>query len=172
MVSIFDVILILILGGFFFYGFFFGFIKIVGNVVGVFIGAWAATHYYTQAYEWSKWLYFGHENLGKVISFIIVLTLVSRLVGLLFMLLQKVFDILSIVPFLKGINKLAGGFFGLAEGVITLGLIIYVASRYSIITSFFGAQLAASQIAPFLAKAIEFLTPLFPEALKLLKSLI
>jgi len=172
MVSIFDVVLILFLGGFVFYGLFKGLIKLLGDVIGLIVGAWAASHYYLVAYNWLKWLYFGQENLGKVISFVIVLLVAIRLVGWLFILLQKVFDIMSIIPFLKSINKLAGGILGLIEGISVLGLIIYMASRYSFVTSFFGAQLASSQIAPLLAQAVSILTPLFPTALKMLQSLI
>ena len=172
MVSIFDVVLILFLGGFVFYGLFKGLIKLLGDVIGLIVGAWAASHYYLVAYNWLKWLYFGQENLGKVISFVIVLLVAIRLVGWLFILLQKVFDIMSIIPFLKSINKLAGGILGLIEGISVLGLIIYMASRYSFVTSFFGAQLASSQIAPLLAQAVSILTPLFPTALKMLQSII
>ena len=172
MVSIFDVILILFLGGFVFYGLFKGLIKLLGDIIGLIVGAWAASHYYLVAYDWLKWLYFGRENLGKVISFVIVLLVAIRLVSWLFILLQKVFDIMSIIPFLKSINKLAGGILGLIEGISVLGLIIYMASRYSFVTSFFGAQLASSQVAPLLAKAVNILTPLFPAALKMLQSLI
>jgi uncharacterized membrane protein required for colicin V production len=172
MVSIFDVVLILILGGFVFYGLFTGLIKMVGYIIGYFAGVWVAAHYYTQAYEWLKWLYFGHENVGKVITFIIVMTVVSRVVGLLFSLIQKVYDVLTIIPFLKSINKLAGGVLGLVEGCLTLGVVIYVGSRYSIVSSFFGSQLTGSQIAPLLNQAIGFVTPLFPQALQILKSLI
>ncbi len=172
MIPIIDVIILLFLAGFVFYGLFFGLIKMVGYLVGLVVGAWVASHYYLVFYEWFKWLFFGHENVGKVISFIIVLAIVSRLVGIGFYLLEKLFNILSIIPFIKGINKLAGGIFGFIEGTFTFGLIIYVASRYTFIDSFLGKQLSVSKISPLLMKLINFMTPLFPEALKTLKSII
>lgn len=172
MVPIIDVILILFLAGFVFYGLFFGLIKMVGYVAGMVIGAWAASHFYLIFYEWFKWLFFGHDNVGKVISFIIVLTIVSRLVGIAFYLIEKIFNIIAIIPFLKGINKIAGAIFGFIEGTFTFGLIIYVASRYTLINSFLGEQLSVSKIAPFLMRLVNILTPLFPEALRALKSIV
>lgn len=172
MIPIIDVVILLFLAGFVFYGLFFGLIKMVGYLVGLIVGAWVASHYYLAFYGWFKWLFFGHENVGKVISFIIVLAIVSRLVGIGFYLLEKIFNILSVIPFIKGINKLAGGLFGFIEGTFTFGLIIYVASRYTFIDSFLGKQLSVSKISPLLMKLINIMTPLFPEALKTLKSII
>jgi hypothetical protein len=100
------------------------------------------------------------------------LIVVNRLVSLLFSLIQKVYDILSIIPFLKTINKFAGGILGLTKGTLSLGSIIYVTSRYSIVNTFLGDQLTSSRVAPLLNRAIGIITPLFPEALRILKSLI
>jgi len=172
MVPIIDVIIILFLAGFVFYGLFFGLIKMAGYLAGLIIGAWAASHFYLIFYEWFKWLFFGHENVGKVISFILVLTIVSRLVGMGFYLIEKIFNVLAIIPFLKGINKITGAVFGFIEGTFTFGLIIYVASRYTFIDTFLGQQLSVSKISPLLMKLVNILTPLFPEALKVLKSIV
>ena len=57
-------------------------------------------------------------------------------------------------------------------GGLILGLILYVASRYAIIGHFVGNWIADSQIAPFLVKFAGVLTPLLPEMLKKLKSII
>lgn len=172
MVPIIDVIIILFLAGFVFYGLFFGFIKMIGYLVGLIAGSWVASHFYLIFYQWFKWLFFGYENVGKVISFIIVLVIVSRLVGIGFYLIEKIFNVISIIPFVKGINKILGAVFGLIEGTFTFGLIIYVASRYAFVDTFLGKQLSTSVISPLLMKLVNILTPLFPEALKMLKSII
>ena len=169
---IIDVIILIFLSGFVFYGLFFGFIKMIGYLAGLLIGAWVASHYYLLAYEWLKWLFFGHENLGKVISFIIVLTIVSRLIGFGFYVVEKIFKIVSIIPFVKSIDRLLGALFGFIEGVLTFGLIIYIASRYTFIETFLGQQLSDSKIAPILLKIVSLINPLFPETLKMLRSII
>jgi membrane protein required for colicin V production len=170
--SIFDVILIVILAGFTFYGLFFGLIRTIGSIVGVVAGAYVASHYYLNAFAWAQDLFFGYNNLGKVITFIVVFSLVNRLVGFLFSLLDKTFSILSIIPFLKTINRLAGAALGFVEGGLILGLILFVASRYAFIGNWFGDWMVGSQVVPFLIHFNNVLMPLLPNALKNLSSLI
>ena len=169
---IFDVILLIILAGFVFYGLFFGLIKTLGSLVGVIAGAFVASHFYLTAFNFSENLFFGYNNLGKVISFIVLFTLVNRLVCLIFSILDKTFHFISIIPFLKTINRLAGAIFGFIEGCLVLGLILYVVARYSFIESLFGGWISNSEMAPFLVKFANVLLPLLPEMLKRLKSLV
>ena len=170
--GIFDIILLLILAGFVFYGLFFGLIKTLGSLAGVVVGAWAASHFYLQVFEWAKDLSFGYENLGKIVAFIIIFTVVNRLTNLIFSILDKAFDFLTIIPFLKTINRLAGAVLGLVEGALVLGLILYMAVRYTPLGTWFGRILVDSQIAPRLLSFTEILTPFFPEILEKLQSLI
>ena len=170
--TIFDVILLIILAGFVFYGLFFGLIKTVGNLAGVIVGAFIASRFYIPVFYWAEDLFFGYENLGKVITFIVLFTIVNRIVGLVFALIDKSFGLISIIPFLKTINRLGGAVLGFVMGGLILGLILYVASRYAIIGYFAGDMIANSQIAPFLVKFAGILTPLLPEMLKKLKSII
>lgn len=169
---IFDTILLIALAGFIFYGLFFGLIRTLGSLVGVVIGAWLASHFYLSVFEWVGNLFFGFDNLGKVIVFIILFTLFNRLIGFGFSILDKTFNIISVIPFLKTINRLAGAILGFLEGGLVLGLILYVAARYSFMPSFFGEWLTNSQIAPFLLKFANVLLPLLPDMLKKLQSLI
>ena len=169
---IFDAILLLILAGFVFYGLFFGLIRTAGSLVGVIIGAWAAGQWYLNFYTWTENLFFGHANLGKVISFIIVFVLVNRLVGLVFVILDKFFHLISIIPFLKTINRLTGAIFGFIEGGLVLGLLLYVSARYTLVGHWTADLMAGSKIAPFLLKFTDILTPLLPELLKQLQSII
>lgn len=170
--AIFDTILLIILAGFIFYGLFSGLIRVLGSLVGIVVGAWVASHFYLQAFAWVEELAFGFNNLGKVIVFIILFSLVNRLTALIFSILNRVFDIISIIPFLKTINRLAGAILGFIEGGLILGLILYVAVRYSVIGNFFGDWLVNSEIAPRLIKFANVLAPLLPEVLKKLQSLI
>ena len=107
-----------------------------------------------------------------MLIFILVFSLINRLVGFAFYLLDRAFNILSIIPFLKTINRLGGLVLGFLTGSLTLGLILYVASKYSFLESWFGQWLSHSQVAPALIKFAGFLMPLLPEFLKKLQSLI
>ncbi|MDD5031772.1 MAG: CvpA family protein [Patescibacteria group bacterium] len=170
--GIFDIILLIILAGFVFYGLFFGLIRTLGSLVGVIVGAWLASRFYLEVFSWVKDLAFGFNNLGKVVVFIILFALINRLVCFIFVILDRTFDIISIIPFLKTINRLAGAFLGLLMGGLILGLILYVAARYAVLGNFFGNCLANSEVAPRLIKFAGVLTPLLPEVLKKLQSLI
>jgi hypothetical protein len=69
------------------------------------VGAWLASRWYIIVFEWAENLFFGYDNLGKVLTFIILFTLINRLVGFAFALIDKTFRLLSIIPFLKTINR-------------------------------------------------------------------
>ncbi len=170
--SIFDTILIVILSFFVFYGFFFGFFRVVGSLFGLVVGSFIASRYYLQFYEWINWAFGSYENLGKVASFIILFSIINRLTGFAFFILDKAFSIFSILPFAKITNRITGALLALAEGILILGLFIYVSAKYSFVGQAFGNALLASQIAPFLSNANKILFPSLPEVLKAIKSLI
>lgn len=169
--NIFDSVLIFIVFAFTVYGFLKGIIKTAGELAGSLIGIYIAGHYFGVFYEWTKSLYLGHENVGYVISFFLLLFLVKKFISLLVIIIDKFFDILSIIPFFGLINHLAGAIFGFITINIVLGMLIYMASRYSL---GFAADklLVNSYIANLLLKFAEFISPLLPEILRGLHSLL
>ncbi|MCX6795636.1 MAG: CvpA family protein [Candidatus Falkowbacteria bacterium] len=170
--SIFDIVLLLILAGFVFNGLAKGLIRLFGRLVGVIVGAFVASHFYLVFFAWSKHLMNGHDNIGKVASFIIIFVVAAKLTDWAFIAIEKLFDLVSFIPFTKLINRILGGILGLVEGSLFLGLIIFVSSRYAIIGSLFGNQLIASKMAPFLLKVVNIMMPVLPEALKALQSIL
>ena len=172
MFPLIDVILVALLGFFIAYGLFYGLIRTFGIFAGVILGAIIASRTYLLVAGWIEPVFFGYNNLGKVLTFLILFTLINRLVGFLFYLLDKAFNIISIIPFLKTFNRLGGAVMGFVTGSLALGLMIYVTSRYSFLTHWFGQLLTDSQIAPFMLKVNNLLLPLLPEFLKKLQSLI
>lgn len=170
--SWFDLLLVIIWSGFVFYGFFKGLIRLLGHIVGLILGAFVASHFYLQFFKWGENLFYGRDNLGKVISFIVIFVVTMRVTDLVFVLIEKVFKLISIIPFTKLINRLLGAALGLLEGALFLGLIIFVVSRYALLESMLGSQLSTSQIAPLLLKMTNIVLPVLPEALKALQSII
>lgn len=169
---IIDVILLIILSGFVFYGLFFGLIRTVGTFLGMIIGAVLASRLYLPVSVWLDTFFFGYHNLGKIIVFLILFSLINRLTGFVFYLLDKTFNLISIIPFLKTINRLGGAVLGFLSGSFSIGLVLYVASKYSILESFFGKWLVGSQFANFFLKFTKVLLPLLPEVLKKIQGLI
>ncbi|MFA5128654.1 MAG: CvpA family protein [Patescibacteria group bacterium] len=164
-----DLILLLILGGFVLYGLWFGLIHTLGVLVGTIAGAFLAARWYEPVAGWAGFLFGGHENLAKVVCFLILFVIINRLVGLIFWIIDKIFSFLKIVPFLSTINRLLGAVFGFFEGVLVLGLTLFVAERYPL-GDWFVNSLADSKIANYFITVGKILMPLLPEVVKQLKS--
>ena len=164
---IFDIILLIILAGFVFYGLFFGLIRTLGSLLGVVLGVWLAFIFYLTVFDWVKNLFFGHELSGKIVVFIILFTIINRLIGLIFAILDRTFDLLSVIPFLKTINRLAGAALGFIEGGLVIGLILLYVSQTS-----FSHWLNGSQVAPFLIKFTQAVIPLLPGLLNKIKGVV
>lgn len=170
--SNFDIVLVIIIAAFVLFGLFKGIIRMVGRVIGIIVGAYAASHFYLALYEWGKFIANGHENVGKIVAFIILFIVVTAVVDWLFSLLEKAFNFIAFIPGSKYINNVLGAVLGFLEGAIFIGLILEVISKYSFVTNFFGGQLVDSQVAPFLIMIAQVTAPLLAQAFKALKSLI
>ncbi len=166
-----DIILLIILGGFTLFGIWFGFIHTLGSLVGTAVGAFVASHYYGPASDWLASLLGGHQNLFKVIIFLLIFTVANRLTGFVFWLFEKIFNILKIIPFLSTINRLLGGILGLIEGSLVIGLMLYFVAKFPFSDWLTGSMLK-SGVAAFLIKISSILWPLLPVALKQIQSII
>ena len=77
----------------------------------------------------------------------------------------------SLFPFLKSINRLSGALLGLVEGVLAVGLIVYVIAKFAGNAQWLTGSLSASKVAHWLVWASSFLVSLLPEALEKMKSI-
>lgn len=164
-----DVILTITLSGFVFYGFFFGLIRMVGNLAGLIVGAWFASHYYLLAYNFIERFYSSSQNLIKILTFLILLSLVSKAVSLLFIIIDKTYHLLSIIPFLKTINRLAGAIFGFFEGSLAIGLAITFAAKNPLSNIIIERFFNNSQLTSFFLKTSDLAISFFPNILALIK---
>ncbi|MFH1314879.1 MAG: CvpA family protein [Candidatus Uhrbacteria bacterium] len=125
-VAFVDLILIIIIGGFVFYGAFFGFIHTLGSLIGAIIASVIASRIIDSVFEWVGYI-FGGGVWARIILFIIIFLVLTKLIGLLFTMIEKIW---SVVPLGKSLNRLLGIIFGFIEGVIVVGVIIYFAMLY------------------------------------------
>ncbi|MCX6792566.1 MAG: CvpA family protein [Candidatus Falkowbacteria bacterium] len=167
----FDVAVIVILTGFVWYGFFFGFIQVVGNLVGLLAGAYLASRFYIPVFNWLDRFLPLSPTTGKVIVFIICFGIVSRLISWLFVLLEQAFKVISIIPLLKTANRILGLVFGLAEGIFILGIVAYLFDRHLPNTSFLNHWLDSSSLAPRLVDVSKVIVPCIPKLISRLQSL-
>jgi len=170
--SIFDTILLIAWAGFVFYGLFFGLIRLIGNFIGMIIGVFLASRFYIDFYNSFSGLFGSYAGLGKISSFLILYGAISKLVSFGFAILEKIFNLLTIIPFLKSFNRLGGAILGFLLGGIVLGLLLYLGTKHFILNSLLGASLVDSKITPILLYFAKLVEPLLPEAIKAMKSLI
>lgn len=168
--SAFDISLIVILVGFVVSGLFKGIIKMVGGIFGYLAGAYFASRYYLDFYNWLDTFINGKENVMKIISFIIVFLLVSKIVSLIFLLLEKVFKLAAFIPGSRFLNNILGALFGFIQGALLMGLIVFLLSRYLNMGDSLAQLILSSKIAPILIKLNVVTAPILPEAFKSLVS--
>lgn len=166
-----DVILLIILTGFVFYGFFKGFIKIIGDFVGFIAGVYISTHYYLDfAYLLHNWGV-NSENLAKIISFVVLFAVSSKLISIFLSLFKYFFKAISLLPFVKTINRVLGAAVAFSIGSLSLSLLIYFLSKYINESSRLAERLIESSFVPWFLKLSDILMPFLPEALKIIKGI-
>lgn len=159
-----DLILVLSVFAFVLAGLWFGLVHALGALVGMVLSVLVAGHYAAAGT-------FGTSNLARVVAFVLIMILVNRLIGLVFWIIEKIFKIVSVLPFLKTFNALLGGALGFLEGVLVVGGALYVAARYPVSAGFAGA-LSASQVGLWLLHAFGLFAPLLPQAIRQIQAVI
>jgi uncharacterized membrane protein required for colicin V production len=107
-----------------------GFVSTLGRFLGAILGFLAAR-------AWSIWLatilgFFMPAGWARLIAFILIFILITRLFGFVFKFVDGVFQILKLLPFLKSIDKFLGAFLGFIEGLILLGGAIYLVLTFKL----------------------------------------
>ena len=142
-----DIVLLLLLLGFVGAGLKDGFVHTLGRLIGAVVG-------FVAARAWSLKLatifaFFMPSAWAKLLAFILIFIFITRVVGLAFKLVDGVFEILSILPFLKSVNRLLGAILGFLEGFIILGGAIYVILGFKL-EPHLVTWLSTSKIAPWI----------------------
>ncbi len=159
-----DVILIVIISAFVFFGLFFGLIHTLGSLVGAVVGIFLSMRLVEPVFDVFGFALGGGDS-GRVIMFIILFAIISRLVGVVFWVLEKIFGVFTIVPFAGTINRLLGAVFGLIEGVIVVGVVLFYAMQILPDQSLLSV-LETSVVAKLLVVLVSALQVFFPESLQ------
>ncbi|MBT3230351.1 hypothetical protein HN358_01015 [Candidatus Uhrbacteria bacterium] len=121
-----DLVLIAIAGLFIIAGLYHGFIRTLGSLVGLLGGMFLAIF----AIQWLDTLWpISDYQVVQVIAFVLILAVASQLIAWLFELLDRAYKLLTIIPFVAGINKLLGGILGVLEAFVVLSGVIYYATN-------------------------------------------
>ncbi|KPJ84693.1 hypothetical protein AMJ57_05705 [Parcubacteria bacterium SG8_24] len=167
--NIVDIILLISLGGFVLAGLWFGVIHMIGTLVGLVVSALVSSRLYEPVAQFLAPFIGDNVNLARVIAFFALFIIINRLVGLIFLLIEKIFKIVAIIPFLKTFNRLLGAVLGLLEGTLVLGLLVHFAAKFPFSEAVTGA-LQGSSVARALNLIGMLLAPLLPKAVRALKS--
>lgn len=164
-----DILIIFIIAIFIFKGLKLGLIEAVGGIVGIIVGIILANQYYPGIAEWLSG-FVKSPLVAGVGGYILAFIIINRLVALGFWLINKMFNIVAIIPFLKSFNHLLGGLFGFIEGVLILGIAFYLLTLVP-----FGEKLLPpdtnSKFAPQLISVGKLIDPFLPDSLKQLQYL-
>ncbi len=163
--SFIDIIILVILALFIWKGIKLGLIEAIGGIIGLFVGIYLAGLYYDEAAEMLEDLLFSSQVLATILGFLLVFILVNRGVALIFWIIDKIFHIIAIIPGLKSLNHLLGGVFGLLEGIIFIGIIIYVLSFFPL-TESLSASVQKSRFAGIMETVGKISEPFIPQSLK------
>lgn len=160
-----DIVLIVLVGGFTLAGLFFGLFRTLGTLVGTIVAALFTGQVIDLLHAQFGFL-FGGGELAKVIIYLIVFLLLSRLVGLAFWIVGKIFGIVTWLPFVKSIDHLLGGLFGFIEGIIIVGFVLLYASHVLPSIVLAQAHLDQSQFAKYVLDTMKTLELFLPDNIR------
>jgi len=129
--ALFNIVLLLILLAFVGLGLKDGFIVSLGRIVGAIIGFVAARAWYVAASPLLSWLL--PESWSKVIAFLLIFILVDRLLGWVFGALDKTYDFIAMIPFMKSANHIIGAIVGFIEGIVVMGGVIWLIKTFNLL---------------------------------------
>ena len=159
--TILDAILLFAIISFACFGWKLGIIKAGGYLLAVFLGAFVAGRFYEPMAE-----LVGGGNFARVASFAFIGFLVTRIVKFLIWLIDKAFNVLTIIPFTSALNRLIGGLLGLFGSMLAFGLLLTVLEAHTL-NHQLDSAIAHSGVAAMLVVFSKILLPLLPYALQM-----
>lgn len=154
-----DLLLIALVALFVISGLYYGFIHTFGNLVGMILGILVGGY----ALLWlDQEFQLFSSPIFAIVVYLLLILLISRLVGWLVELLDRLYKIVSIIPYLTSINRLLGGIFGFVEGMMMVAAVIYFTTTF-MPKSDVTAQILVSPTATWLTWTVEIVKWLFPK---------
>jgi membrane protein required for colicin V production len=168
--SLLDVVVLIILAVFFFKGFQLGLVRAIGMLVGLVVGLWVAGNYYAAAGQWLVgWGL--PEAFASAAGYIVMFIVATWGVSILVWMADRVFKFLAFVPGMKLVNSVLGGVLFLIEGIIIVGVALYVIGQFSPEGSNTKQALDNARVAPMVKAAAWVASPLIPTSIEQFKNL-
>lgn len=160
--TLFDVVLLLIIGGFGIIGYNLGLVSTIGSIIGAALGLYASSRYYEAAANWLMGITGWTGNFSRVVAFIFLFLVFNRAFGFIFWLIEKFLVIFTELPFIYNINKVLGAILGLFEGVLIVGVSVFFINKFPLWPLFMD-QLSRSTVAFYCLGIASILWPLVPD---------
>ncbi|MBT3413312.1 MAG: CvpA family protein [Candidatus Jacksonbacteria bacterium] len=158
--SYFDAILVVGLIFAWSYGWNKGFIKSLGSFIAIVVGVIIASWFHVPAAE-----LIGGETFSLVFSFAVIFIIVNRLIILLAIVLDKIWQLFRIIPLTRFVNKFLGGILWGLSFVVFVGIGFPVIIRL-ITDPTVLAQIEKSLVLELIFASTGFLLPFVPEYIK------
>jgi len=162
---LFDIVLALILVGAALYGFAVGFVHAAASLVGFVFSVIVASHTYVPVAEWILPEVLSGRSSMRVVVFFLILAATSALVGILVRIINRVFDVVAIIPFTKSLNRLLGFVLGAVLGAVMAMSVVYLVDGLPSIPTQVQLARDASVIARVAAIIVGLLTFMFPDVI-------
>lgn len=159
-----DILLILIILAFVFFGLFFGLVHTIGSLIITVLALLVAIHFSDAAFDTFGFILGGGET-ARVVIFILLFFVASRLLSIGLKFAGGLFYWFTYIPFANTFNRLLGALFGLVEGVLIVGVVIFYAMQVLPDDTLLQA-LQGSYLAKFLVAIMSALQVFFPESLR------
>ncbi len=141
--NIFDILILVILGAFTLKGLLRGLMKELCTLVGLIVGALLALNFSHPLAVKMMASFSLPEQLCSILAFLAIFLLTILLFGLVGMILSRYVKLM----YVGGLNRVAGGLFGLIQGLIIVSLLVFALTLRPLPAGL-DAQLDLSTLAP------------------------
>ena len=141
--NIFDILILIILGAFTLKGLVRGLMKELCTLVGLIAGALLALNFHGPLAQSMKSAFSLPEQLCAILAFLAIFLLTVLIFIFIGMILSRYVKLM----YVGGLNRVAGGLFGLVQGVLILSLLVFALTLRPLPVGL-DAQLDVSTLAP------------------------
>ncbi|GEM_PF-1564417 len=164
-----DSLILIVLGIFLILGMVRGLIKQVGSLVGFFLSLWVASVYFPLVAVYikpslSQFPPFIAGNVANIAACVILFYATGFIFGILVTLFDKIVHVFRI-PLVKLTNRVGGAAIGVLEGVLLIGLAIFILKSFPIAKNVTDG-LQKSSLAPIIEKVSFVIQPFLNEIQK------
>ncbi|PIR47908.1 hypothetical protein COV06_00710 [Candidatus Uhrbacteria bacterium CG10_big_fil_rev_8_21_14_0_10_50_16] len=165
MENLFDIVVLVAIGGFALYGFAVGFVQALTSLVGMCFSILVATRTYQGITAWILPEALSDRFGVQLFVFFLILIFITSLVNMLVRVVDRVFHVVAIIPFTKSLNRLLGLILGLLIGILTVTALVFAATQLPGLPEAFQQALDASIIARWSFLLSGVLVLFFPQAI-------